>query len=352
MKNGLLCLSAAILTPVATSQLQPPNGDRRLRGGKPAIVDLAAEWNGNPDIAAAPIKLPNGINDFHVPCTPGLVGYSCNQATCAFFKDDITVDIAAHNGGQCNAFDDAKSTDVVPAGSDFHALCMIARTGEACSITAPATAAMAATSEQGTCTLDSQDHPHAICKPNPVDGQWGAWSACSVTCGDGHRFRQCDAPHPRHGGADCDGDAVEGCNLGACPVPGCTDSSANNFIATATTDDGSCVHDFPGCMDPSANNYSPTATTDDGSCTYDFPGCTDPSANNYFATATTDDGSCTYDNTTTGSGSGSGSGTYTATGSGSGSGSGSPSGSGANDGSGSGTNDGSGSGTTYPMYSS
>jgi hypothetical protein len=49
-----------------------------------------------------------------------------------------------------------------------------------------------------------------------------------------------------------------------------------------------------GCTDPTANNYDATATTDDGSCTYDVFGCTDPTANNYNMDATIDDGSCTY----------------------------------------------------------
>jgi len=58
--------------------------------------------------------------------------------------------------------------------------------------------------------------------------------------------------------------------------------------------------DIPGCTDSTANNYDSTATTDDGSCTYDttpIPGCTDSTANNYDSSATVDDGSCTYDPT-------------------------------------------------------
>ena len=133
-------------------------------------------------------------------------------------------------------------------------------------------------------------------------------------------------------------------------TPWCTDGAANNYNATATTDDGSCVYNgcvwmvcstnvstnnnqwcsadtecwwAPWCMDGGANNYNASATTDDGSCTYngcawttcsnslphawvscsadaecsepdEEEGCTDSSANNYNATATTDDGSCIY----------------------------------------------------------
>jgi hypothetical protein len=48
------------------------------------------------------------------------------------------------------------------------------------------------------------------------------------------------------------------------PIPGCTYATAQNFVAFATLDDGSC--EFAGCTDPEAGNYSPLATIDDGSC--------------------------------------------------------------------------------------
>ena len=52
-------------------------------------------------------------------------------------------------------------------------------------------------------------------------------------------------------------------------VEGCTDSTATNYDADATVDDGSCT--FPpvaGCMDSEASNYDSAAVEDDGSCTY------------------------------------------------------------------------------------
>ena len=59
---------------------------------------------------------------------------------------------------------------------------------------------------------------------------------------------------------------------------GCTDETACNYDAEATTDDGSC--DFTscvGCTDADACNYNPDATVDDGSCVMPDPvdGCTD-----------------------------------------------------------------------------
>jgi hypothetical protein len=86
------------------------------------------------------------------------------------------------------------------------------------------------------------------------------------------------------------------CVSGGVDVPGCMNSTACNYDATATVDDGSCEYtSCAGCTSPSACNYDATATVDDGSCEYtSCAGCTSPSACNYDATATVDDGSCEY----------------------------------------------------------
>jgi uncharacterized protein YuzB (UPF0349 family) len=96
--------------------------------------------------------------------------------------------------------------------------------------------------------------------------------------------------------------------------PGCMDSNALNYEATATVDDGSC--DFPGCTNEEADNFDLSATFDDGSCllagctdstafnfdplaTYQgvpciFLGCTDFNALNFNPTANENDGSCIF----------------------------------------------------------
>ncbi|XP_078346313.1 uncharacterized protein LOC144631689 isoform X2 [Oculina patagonica] len=65
------------------------------------------------------------------------------------------------------------------------------------------------------------------CKTN--DGgysDWGSWSQCSVTCGDGRRSRSrsCTNPAPSPGGKDCSqlgpDKETENCNNGGCPVDG------------------------------------------------------------------------------------------------------------------------------------
>ncbi|KAL9952092.1 hypothetical protein ACROYT_G039299 [Oculina patagonica] len=60
-----------------------------------------------------------------------------------------------------------------------------------------------------------------------VDGGWsnfGNWSECSVTCGDGQqeRSRTCTNPPPSNGGAECSGSDKETkpCNNGPCTVDG------------------------------------------------------------------------------------------------------------------------------------
>ncbi|WP_306641037.1 LamG-like jellyroll fold domain-containing protein [Sanyastnella coralliicola] len=75
-------------------------------------------------------------------------------------------------------------------------------------------------------------------------------------------------------------------------APGCTDPTACNYDANATSDDGSCQ--LPdGCTDPLACNYDASAECDNGSCDFvSCQGCTDPSACNYDPTATNDDGTC------------------------------------------------------------
>jgi hypothetical protein len=86
----------------------------------------------------------------------------------------------------------------------------------------------------------------------------------------------------------------ESFQVGVCTVNGCTDSTANNYDASANTDDGTCTYDVFGCTDATQFNYDATATVDDGSCQPFTYGCTDASASNYNSTVNTDDGSCIW----------------------------------------------------------
>ena len=75
-------------------------------------------------------------------------------------------------------------------------------------------------------------------------------------------------------------------------VNGCTDSTALNYDATATSDDGSCIFCVYGCTDSTAINFDTLATCDDSSCITPVYGCTGPTHCNYDPLATMDDGSC------------------------------------------------------------
>ena len=91
---------------------------------------------------------------------------------------------------------------------------------------------------------------------------------------------------------DADGDEV--CDENE--VPGCTNSTANNYDPLATDDDGSCV--ILGCTDADAENYNAAATDDDDSCEFlitGTQGCTYDDATNYDSEADLDDGSCEFD---------------------------------------------------------
>ena len=99
---------------------------------------------------------------------------------------------------------------------------------------------------------------------------------------------------------DCDGQCVNDINgNGICDeveIQGCTDDSADNYNAAATTDDGTCfTSTAPGCIIPSATNFDPSATVQglpvSAYCNFSFPSppsigptpddCADNSACNY-----------------------------------------------------------------------
>ena len=72
-------------------------------------------------------------------------------------------------------------------------------------------------------------------------------------------------------------------NNGGCPppIPGCMNTAAANYQATATYDpNNACIFAYPGCMSSAAFNYNPTANVNSG-CVPRIPGCIDSRASNY-----------------------------------------------------------------------
>merc|ERR1712240_39658 len=81
--------------------------------------------------------------------------------------------------------------------------------------------------------------------PCPGDGNWGEWSqftVCSKTCGTGvhSRYRECNNPPPKHGGAQCAGPSTESksCNIQPCAVDGGWSQWSNFTTCTKTCGTG------------------------------------------------------------------------------------------------------------------
>ena len=78
-------------------------------------------------------------------------------------------------------------------------------------------------------------------------------------------------------------------------IIGCTDCTAENFNAWATSDDSSCTYTIYGCTDEDYIEFNPLVSEDDGSCSsLIYSGCTYPLAINYNTLANIEDGSCIY----------------------------------------------------------
>ena len=151
---------------------------------------------------------------------------------------------------------------------------------------------------------DDNDGYNDTTEVNCLSDPYNASSIPTDSDSDG----ECDVLDP-----DDDNDGV----LDVDEVLGCTNSTANNFFANATEEDGTCDHDLDddgvldadeidGCTNSTANNFNANATDDDGTCDYDLDddgildadeidGCTNSTANNFDALATDDDGTCDYD---------------------------------------------------------
>lgn len=78
--------------------------------------------------------------------------------------------------------------------------------------------------------------------PQPVNGGWSAWSACSKSCGGGTQSRTCNNPAPAYGGTYCSGSSSQSCNTQACSTPAPTTASS--------TYGNACYENKPGKENP------------------------------------------------------------------------------------------------------
>jgi len=100
---------------------------------------------------------------------------------------------------------------------------------------------------------------------------------------------ECNAANTGLDLIDDDGDGV--CN--AEEIEGCTSSTACNYNPLATDDNGSCLEPVENCTVCNGTVLVKIDYDKDGICNEDDPtGCTNPLACNYNPAATTDDGSC------------------------------------------------------------
>lgn len=77
------------------------------------------------------------------------------------------------------------------------------------------------------CSGNFVEQQNCMVNPCPIDGgfsEWGKWSSCSESCGNGKRtrYRNCSNPEPQFGGENCIGlfENIEECNVKHCPIDG------------------------------------------------------------------------------------------------------------------------------------
>ncbi len=165
----------------------------------------------------------------------GTVNIYCENGTVKFAENIpetcSVVSTATRIDGACSPIDGTTRASSNPPG-----------TGELCASGTPSTITDGATKWTWTCAGSNGGTSATTCSANkimaasPVNGQWTAFSACSVTCGGGTQSRTCTAPAPANGGTNCMGSTTQACNTQACPIGAAQcGSSHSKVLASAPT---------------------------------------------------------------------------------------------------------------------
>jgi len=126
----------------------------------------------------------------------------------------------------------------------------------------------------------------------PWEGDFSQFCATSESSTD-QIGAPCDDGDPSNG----TNDAINAdCSCEPTVINGCTDATACNYNASATTNDGSCLYLDAPCDDGDDSNGTNDVIDEDCSCVPIIMGCIDATACNYNVSATIDDGSCLYPN--------------------------------------------------------
>eukprot|EP00397_Hematodinium_sp_SG-2012_P026658 GEMP01027949.1.p1 GENE.GEMP01027949.1~~GEMP01027949.1.p1 ORF type:complete len:595 (+),score=127.16 GEMP01027949.1:421-2205(+) len=94
---------------------------------------------------------------------------------------------------------------------------------------------------------------YLTCCKRPVNGGWGKYGSCSVTCGVGRKFRFCNKPVAANGGKECEGEKAEECTNEPCEDIVCQVKKGDEIVIE---------NQFPGSY-MLERNVDPKFTSDD-----------------------------------------------------------------------------------------
>ena len=211
---------------------------------------------------------------------------SCVFATgCDFCSGGAVADGDADNDGVCNANEVSGCTNSAAcnynaSATENNGSCVFATGCDFCS---------------GGTVADGDTDNDGVCNANEIVGCQTAgacnYNAAATDAGSCVFATGCDSCS---GGAVVDGDTDNDGVCNANEVAGCTNAAACNYNASATDNNGSCVVPT-GCDFCSGGAVADGDTDNDGVCNAnEVAGCTDSTACNYNANATDNNGSCDY----------------------------------------------------------